>query len=377
MSNKTGIKDRTWLDINLATICGNYAEVRKSLNPSCRIMTVLKANAYGLGALPLARALENVGCDYFGVACIEEAIALREGGVRSAIYIMGPVLPQYAQMCARMDFEIPVVSDHYAEEISNALGNTELPLKCHLKLDTGLGRLGIVVKDSPNAAIEAAKAISCLPGIRLTGICTHLISTKKPGGYEHSVRQLARFDSVADALIQRGFKLMRHCLSSEPLPLFSEHQYECVRLSGLLVGEVPVGNIRQAFSLHSRIFQIKTLPAEWPISYDALFHTLRETRIAVVPCGFGDGLFRSLSNRGYMLVRGKRAPMIGKICCDYTMLDITDIPEVHEYDVVTILGKDGQEEITPSQLAALCPASISEMLSELQPRVGRNYIETV
>ena len=249
--------------------------------------------------------------------------------------------------------------------------NADLPLKCHLKLDTGLGRLGIVVKDSPDAAIEAAEAISRLPGICLTGICTHLISTKKPGGYEHSVRQLARFDSVADALIQRGFKLTRHCLSSEPLTEFLEHQYECVRLAAMLLGEEPSGNIKQAFTFHTRILQIKMLPPDWPVSYEALFHTLRETRIAVVPCGFGDGLRRSLSNRGYMLVRGKRAPIIGKICCDCTILDITDIPQACEYDVVTILGKDGEEEITPKQLAMLYPASISEMVSELQSRVRR------
>ena len=377
MNSKTGIKDRTWLDVNLTAICENYVEVRTNLKPSCRIMAVLKANAYGLGALPIARALESAGCDYFGVACMDEAIELREGGIRSAIYIMGPVLPQCAEMCAQMRFEMPVVSCQYAAEISQALCGTGLSLNCHLKLDTGFGRLGMPVADCPDEAIEAAEAISRLPGICLTGVCTHLICTTKPGGYEHSVRQLKRFDAVADALIQRGFKLTRHCLSSEPLPQFPEHQYECVRLSGMLLGEEPSGNMKQAFFLHARILQIKTLPADWPISYDALFHTMRETRIAMVPCGFGDGLRRSLSNRGYMLVRGKRAPVIGKICCDYTILDITDIPEACEYDVVTILGKDGEEEITPKQLAMLYPASISEMVSELQPRVRRNYIETV
>lgn len=370
-------KDRTWLEVDLDAIAHNYIDVRQKITSDCRIMAVLKADAYGLGAVEIAKELESIGCNMFSVACLQEALELRENGVKGNILIFGLVNPANTELTIDNDFEVTLVSFEQAKAISEAACAVGKRIKAHLKIDVGLSRLGIVVKDRMNEALSEINKIAELKNIDLVAFYTHITNSGLPGGNEFDRAQLKLFDQITTMASDMGLKFKKHCLSSLPAVCYPEYKFDYVRLAAILLGQEPhlygCFNTKPVIQLKSRIWQIKWVEAGTPVSYGPLFHTLRRSRIASIPIGFADGLRRSISNRGYMLVHGQKAPIIGKLCSDYSIIDLTDIPGAKEGDIVTIFGTDFGAQQYEDVYADLYPGTVSEVTSALSRRIPRFY----
>ena len=371
---------RTWLEIDLERICENYRQIIRKLPASCQVMAIVKADAYGVGAVPVSLALEKAGCSYFAVTFLEEALRLREAGVQSKILVMAPIEARQVSEAAAAGVTITLTEVEGAEEISAAAKSQGLSLEAHMKLDTGLSRLGFVTAGRESAAAAECEQVMALAGLHVTGIYTHITAASKsfPGGDSLNRLELQRFVSVSGALLEKGYSLVRHCLSTGPMVDYPEFMFDYVRLGSILYGFYGGGSghygdfpVENGVYLKSRVMQVKDIPAGSSISYGPLFTVLRDTRIAVVPIGFADGLRRALSNVGKMMIHGQWAPIIGKICCDHTILDVTDLPDVKRGDCVTIWGREGGLEQTPGDYAGLVGATAAETTAVLNQRIPR------
>jgi alanine racemase len=380
-------KNRAWVEVYLGVVARNYLNIQAKLRKECRIMAVLKANAYGLGAVPIAGVLKRLGCPIFAVATVEEAMELRENRIDTPVLILGPVEPDHAALSIEEKFQVPLVDYGGAKKLSDAASSLGVKLEGHVKIESGLSRWGLPVKNRFDACLGEIEEIMSLPGLRVTGVFTH--TTNFAAGQAELERndlereelereELDLFARVVSRLKAANPSLKAHCLSSSTLLDFPEYGYDFVRIGALYAGMHPEYSSRfgvsQAVGLKTRIAQTKWLEEGTPVSYGAAFVTPRPTRIALVPIGYADGLRRSLSNRGAMIVQGKKAPIIGKICCDATILDVTDVPEAKEGDVVTIFGRNRGEEQYVYHYADLYPASISEVTATLAPRLPRFYL---
>ena len=372
---------RAWMEIDLGVIGRNYLNIEAKLRQGCRIMAVLKANAYGLGAVPIAKVLMRLGCPMFAVATFEEAMELRENQIGTPLLILGPISPAHAALSVQQGFQVSFMDYSGAKKLSGAVSSLERKLgkklEGHVKIDSGLSRWGLTVKNRFAQCVSEIEAIASLPGLSATGVFTHTTSfAAGQAGQERE--ELDMFARVVSRLRTAHPNLKAHCLSSSTLLDFPEYSYDFVRIGALYAGMHPEYSSRfgvaQAVGLKTRVAQTKWLEEGTAVSYGATFVTPRPTRIALVPMGYADGLRRSLSNRGAMIVRGKKAPVIGKICCDATILDVTDIPEAEEGDTVTIFGRSQAEEQYVYHYADLYPASISEVTAALAPRIPRFYL---
>jgi len=370
-------KDRTWLEVDLGAIGDNYREIKKKIGVNCQVIAAIKANAYGLGAVRIAQELETLGCPMFSVSCIEEAMELRENGVKAPILLMGWLNPVHVALAIDNDIEVSFFSLRQAEALSKAAKAAGKMLRGHIKLDVGLSRLGIVVRNRIDETLQEILRIAGLECIVPVAIFTHITSSKLPGAEEFDKAQLGLFVEVSAKLDELGLKLKKHCCSTIPAVRYPEYCFDYVRVAALLFGQLPHTygrfDIKPSFSLKTRIWQIKQVEAGSAVSYGPTFHTLRQTKIAVVPIGFADGLRRTISNRGEMLIHGKRAPIIGMLSSDYSTLDVTDIPDVEEGDIVTVFGIDGGIEQPVHVYADLYPGTVSEVTAALGPRIPRFY----
>lgn len=376
--NATGMeyqKDRAWFEIDLGRIRQNFLNIRRSLPEGTDIIAVIKADAYGLGALPVAKALEGLSPPLLAVATIEEAMFLRENGIRTPVMLMGPMPITHLELAIDNDIHMYLVSAQYAGQVSqkaSALGKT---VKGHLVVDVGLGRFGIPVKNNLQPTIEEIQGILALPSLRVIALTAHLTGSTMVGGRELDRHQGELFMSLARSLKQAGHDIQFHLLSTTPFLHMPEYCFDYIRAGSLFLGlvSVPEMDILPAVTLKAVICQTRWLERGAFISYGPDFTALRPTKTAIVPIGYADGLRRSLSNRGHMLVRGQKAPIIGKICCDFTILDVTDIPNAEAGDIVTIFGRDGAESQNVSTYAELCPASEPEITSIFSRRIPRFY----
>ncbi len=369
---------RLWMEIDLDHIVENYRAVLQRIPEDCQIMPVVKANAYGTNAVPIALELEKAGCGFFAVTFLEEALRLRKAGLCGDILVMAPIEREEAELAARAGVTVTLCEVEGARALSEKLSELGQSLQAHIKLDTGLSRLGLVVSGRESQAALEARELLHLPQINVKGIYTHITASDIPGGDALNRMELERFRAVSDTLRQEGYPLVRHCLSTGPLVNYPAYACDYVRLGSILYGAYgsipgPYGDypIKNSIYLKARVMQVKDVPQGTSVSYGPLFTTLRDTRLAVVPIGFADGLRRSLSNAGRMIVRGKWAPIIGKICCDHTMLDVTDIPEVRRGDVVTIFGRDQELEQFPGHYARLTGATAAETTAAFHGRIPR------
>jgi alanine racemase len=372
-------QDRTWLEVDLDAIGKNYVDIKKKIAPDCQIIAVVKANAYGLGAVRIARELEALGCPMFSVACLQEAIELRENGISVPILLSGVLNPMHVELAIDNDIEVALVSYHHAKSLSKSAKTSGQRIKGHIKLDVGLSRLGIVVKNRRSEALSEILKIAELDCIDPVAIFTHITSAKLPGAEEFDRGQLELFAQMAIKVYEVGLRLKKHCCSTIPAVRYPEYNFDYIRVAAILFGQLPHTyerfNIKPVVELKTRIWQIKHVEAGTAISYGPIFHTLRRTKMAVVPIGFADGLRRSISNRGSMLIHGKMAPIIGTLSSDYSVLDMTDIPEAKEGDIVTVFGCDNGIEQPEHVYADLYPGTVSEVTSAISSRVPRFYLK--
>ena len=359
---------KTYMKVHLDILEKNYRAQADALPPGSSIMAVVKADAYGLGAVPVAEKLSQLGCRSFAVTFLEEAEALRKAGIKGQILAMMPAGPDELKQACEYDIVVTVKSPDHARLLSEAAISGGLRPKAHIKLDCGLGRMGIVLWDREDEALKEALQILRMNGLRVQGIYTHITSAgDSEEGKRLDLRELELFSSMCGRLEKEGIHLQRHCLSSDPWARYPEYAFDAIRIGTCLYLR------NHAVSLKSEIVQLKILQEGVPVGYGPAFYTNRRTKAAVVPIGFADGIRRKLSNQGEMIVRGQRAPIIGKICCDHTILDVTDVQGVKEGDEVTIFGTDGSESQDIIDYARLCGASEPEITSVLSRRITRKY----
>ena len=370
-------QDRAWMEISLDAIEENYRRIQDFIGPERKIMAVVKADAYGLGALPISRALEKLGCPYFSVACLEEAMELREGGIQAPILTLGPIFPQHVALAIQNGIRVPAVSLEQAKALSQAAVEAGGKLTVHIKADVGLARFGLVLTGREKEAAEEALAIAALPGLTVEGVFTHYTAVQLGKGDHFNREQINRFDTFCSLLRESGLTFLKHSASSYFAAVYPESHNDCVRVAALLLGlEAPAERgvaCAPSAQLKTRIWQIKEIPEGVPVGYGPTVHTLRPTRLAVIPLGFADGIRRSIAGQVPFLLHGQQVPILGKICMDYTMLDVTDIPEAKEGDVVTVFGEDGALSFQSYELAACYPGSVGELTSVLNPRIPRFY----
>lgn len=368
-------KDRAWFEIDLGCIRQNFLNIRSCLPSGTDIIAVIKADAYGLGALPIARAIEDATPSLLAVTTIEEAMFLRENGIKTPVMLMGPMPLAHLEKAIDNDIHMYLVSAQYARQVSKAATDIGKVARGHLVVDVGLGRFGIPVQNSVRATIDEIKDAMALPALKVDAIAAHLTGSAMLGGRALDCHQGELFKSLVITLKQLNHDLRFHLLSTTPFLHMPEYCFDYIRIGSLFLGliSVPDLNILPAVTLKTVICQTRQFERGVFISYGPDFTTLRPTKTAIVPIGYADGLRRSLSNRGYMLIRGQMVPIIGKICCDFTILDVTDLPDADVGDVVTIFGRDGTACQSVSTYAALYPASEPEVTSNFSQRIPRFY----
>ncbi len=367
---------RTWAEIDLGAIEHNYRAMRAKLAPGTRFLGVVKANAYGHGAVQVSRLLAGLGCEYLAVACLDEALELRRAGIKLPILILGYTPPQYAVTLAENDVTQAVGSFAVAEALNEALAGTGLTLKVHFKLETGMGRTGFRAYGG-TALADAAKAMA-LPRLEPEGVFTHFcVSDGDEGVRDFTWTQLERFKTGFQAIEAQAGKAFQihHCTNSGAMIAFPETYMDMVRPGVALYGVYP-GTDRgdldlvPAMSLKSRVAYVEDHQPGDTISYGRTFTVEKPSRIAVLPIGYADGLHRALSNKLTVDIGGQKVRQAGRICMDMCMLDVTGT-DVKSGDVAEIFGK-----VMPAgEVADLAGTIHYELFCAVSPRVPRIYVQ--
>jgi len=340
-------------------------------------MAPVKANAYGHGALEIACRLEDMGADYLAVACVSEAIHLRGEGVGTPILNLGPCTVEDAELLARGKITQTVFSLEMAEQLSHALSGTGRTLTIHIELDTGLGRLGFPCQN--REPIDARTAMR-LPHLHVEGIFTHFAVSDNEEEDTYTLGQLSTFTAAVNWLeAETGRKIpLRHAAASGGLLRFPETHLNMIRPGISLYGISPNdalirADLHPVMSLKTRILQIKTLADGESVSYGRTYRADGPQTIAVTAAGYADGLHRALSNNTDMLVHGQRVPQVGRICMDFSMLNVTGLEKISTGDVVTIFGEDSDKSLSVAEQAAKAGTISYELLCAVSPRVPRVY----
>ncbi len=365
---------RAWLEISLDNLRWNYRELLKIMPEGCSCMAIVKADAYGHGAVRVAEALSREGCDAFAVASLEEGIDLRVAGLEGNIFILGYTMPRDSFLLHRYDLIQTIVDEEYAK----ALAATPYPVRGHLAVDTGMNRLGISYKN-----MEAIHRVLHMPGLNVEGIYSHMsvADSSLEEDRKFTQKQITDFMSLKEQLSKSGYEnLEYHMQSSYGLLSYPMQGMKYARMGIALYGctsnhpeehfDVP---LKPALSLKSRIGCVRTVETGEFVSYGRTYEAMEVRKIAVLAIGYADGLPRSLSGQGCALVRGKRVPIVGRVCMDQTMLDVTEVENVEEGDIATLIGRDGQEEIKASYLAMQAGTITNELLSRLGGRLTKTY----
>lgn len=374
---------RTWREISLSNLEHNYKTLRAMLPAGCRFLGIVKANAYGNGAVRVAHKLEELGCDYLAVACVDEAADLRSAGITMPILILGSTPADYAGELLDLNLTQTVVDLETAQALSDAAVKAGKKMKIHVKLDTGMSRLGLLCDEEhmDDSAAQVAQ-LCALPGLEHEGVFTHF--SDSDGSEEYTMLQLTRFLETLKRLEEKGVTFpIRHCANSGAVLNYPCTHLDMVRPGLSLYGHYPDPScegldgpgLLPVMELKSRISAVRNLPAGTVVSYGRTFTLKRESCLAVLPVGYADGLHRLCSNQMEVLIHGKRVPIVGRICMDMCMADVTDIPGVQVDDVATVYGQDGDESLPIEEAARTAGTIQYELLCAISERVPRVYLE--
>lgn len=365
---------RAWAEIDLDALSHNLARIAVRTGPQVRTMLVVKADAYGHGAIAVGHHARHCGVRAFGVGASSEALELRHSGLRSRILVLGTIVDEEASTVLRHGIEIAVHSSdrrRFLQELASRLG---LIARVHLKVDTGLGRLGVL----PHKALELLEEIKASSHLELAGVMTHMAA---PDGAldAHTHEQLAVFDRVLAEARERSLLGGWVHAANSACVFTGAPLYDCVRPGisayGVLPGALPgADELRPVMSLHSQVVFLKDLPKGATVGYGGTWTTQRPTRIATIPCGYNDGVVWRLANVGEVLVRGARARIVGRVSMDYTTIDVGDIPGVSVGDRVTLVGVQGAERITLEDVANAAGTIPYEISCSIGKRVQRLYV---
>ena len=371
----------TRAEINLTAFRHNLQNLRKYLDPQTRIMAVVKADAYGHGAVPCARiAVESGAANYLGAGVIEEGIELRENGLNAPILILGSIFPDEAEDLVRHNLATILCTQPLAQALSKEAEKQDKTVSVHIKVDTGMNRLGI----SPENLPALLDQVRNLKNLKIEAVSTHF-SSADDEDLSVTQAQLEEFQTALTILQKEGVHTpIVHCANTSALFKFPESHFNMVRPGLILYGVLPSPSLRPVIDQGENPFQpvmqwksqiilLKPIAKNQPVSYSGSFTTQRDSLIATLPIGYADGLHRMLSNKMDVLIRGRRAPQVGNICMDMILIDVTDIPDVQAGDEVVIFGRQGDEMISVEELAVKGKTIPYEILCSVSKRVPRIY----
>lgn len=371
---------RVYAEINLDAVLSNVEQIHKNLAPDTKIMAVVKTDGYGHGSVPIAKLLQEKEFLYgFGVATVEEAVELRKQGIHLPILILGYAFPECFDTLAQEEIRPALFREDNLLPLARAAAKAGKKVKVHIKVDTGMSRVGIRPDES---GLDFIKKTAQTQGLEIEGIFTHFAradETDKTGAY----RQLRLFREFIEK-VEQELEIsipVKHCSNSAGVIELPEANFDLVRPGIIIYGLRPSNEVSEekvkltpALSLYSHIIFIKDIPAGSEISYGGTYVAEKPLRVATVPVGYGDGYPRSLSGKGYVLIHGKRAPILGRICMDQFMVDVTEIPEAKEDDLVTLVGRDGKERLTAERIGEISGRFHYEFVCDLGKRVPRVYV---
>lgn len=380
----TEVLKRTWAEIDLDALRFNYNQIKKSVASGAKLCCVVKADAYGHGALTIASELESLGADCLAVSNLEEALQIRLGGVKCPILILGYTPANCADDLCKYNITQCVYSQDYANALSRSAQKEGITLKVHLKLDTGMNRIGVPLSDEPlKSEIENICDICKLPNLDFEGVFTHFaVADEGEDGKEFTLLQAKRFKYAVNELKKSGvnFKIC-HCANSAAVLDYPEIHFDMVRAGIINYGLYPSSKInnkielKSVLMLKSAVSNVKLIKAGDTVSYGREFTAEKELKIITVPIGYADGYPRILSNGADVLVKGKRCKILGRICMDQLMANAEQLDDVKIGDEVTLIGKDVSECITADELAVFQQSINYEVVCDIGKRVPRVYIK--
>ena len=368
---------QTWAEINLESIAHNVRQFRQHLGKHTKIMAVVKADAYGLGAVEVSKAALSAGASQLAVAFFEEGVDLRRSEIKAQILLLGHTSPELVPLLYEYKLTPIIYCMKMAQAFSQLSSSRGCQLPVHIKIDTGMGRLGV----SEREAVNFITALSKLPGLSLEGIFTHLATADEKDSV-YTKKQLRSFKEVLATLYDRGINFpFCHAANSAAAAIHPDSHFNLIRLGISLYGYYPSAVVKKsplklipALTLKSRIVLIKEVPPGTAIGYGCTYVTPSRSVIATVPIGYGDGYSRSLSNCGQILVQGQRVPIIGRVCMDNIMVDISNVKGIKEGEEVVIYGRQGEEEITVDEVASILGTISHEIICRIDKRVPRLYL---
>ncbi|HED65173.1 MAG TPA: alanine racemase [Planctomycetes bacterium] len=369
---------RAWAEIDLDAMSSNLRTVRERIGPSPAILLVAKADAYGHGAVAVAHHALASGAQGIAVTSCGEALELRRAGIRSRIVVLGPVLGEEAPFAVRAGVEVCLPSLELTEEVASSVRGLRRPARVHVKIDTGLGRLGL----RPDEGLEALRRVRDCEDLELAGVMTHLAAPDGALASETAL-QLARFDRLLRDAREGGLLAGRdvwvHGANSAGVLSGVGQRYDAVRVGIAAFGIAPHPNLatdelRPVLSVRTRIVHLARLRRGESVGYGGTWTAQRPSLVAVLPVGYDDGVSWRLSGRGSVLIAGRRVPILGRVSMDYTSVDVTDIPGVRLGDRATLIGRDGEERIRVEELAELVGTIPYEISCSIGKRVARTYI---
>ena len=371
--------DRVWAAVDLDAVKYNMVHMKENIREETKIIAVVKTDGYGHGAVPIAHEIEDMPFLHgFAVATVEEALILRGSGIRKPVLVLGYTFPYCYEKMAREEIRPAVFREDMLEELGKAGTACGRPVKIHIKVDTGMSRIGIRPDESGLAFVRKCAET---PGIEIEGLFTHFAKADE-SDKTSAKKQLETFLAFAGQIEERlGIRIpVRHCSNSAGIVELKEANLDVVRAGITLYGLWPscevkkdIVSLHPVLSLKSRIVYIKELEAGMAVSYGGTFVAKEPMQVATIPVGYGDGYPRSLSNKGHVLIHGKKAPILGRVCMDQFMVDVTGIPEAAQGDEVTLIGCDGEESITMEELGELSGRFNYELACCLNKRVPRIY----
>jgi len=369
--------------VDLNAIQNNIQKLKQLTDKSSKFMAVVKADAYGHGAVRVSRAALQAGADWLGVARLNEAVELRKAGIKAPILVFGYIHPSWAPGIKDLDLVTTVYGLNMAKALSREAQLLETPLKVHLKVDTGMGRVGMVIKPVLKQVLKKIQEIAKLPGIVLSGIYTHFAAADSRDR-AYTELQIELFASLLEDLKKNGIEFpICHAANSAGIIEFPQSHFDMVRAGIAIYGLYPSPEVDRtkielvpAMELKSIVTAVRDVDKGFYVSYGMTHKTRKQTRLASVPIGYADGFSRRFSSNGSMLVRGFSAPIVGRVCMDQTMIDVGDIPDVTTGDEVVLMGAQGDATLHADKLAERIHTINYEIVSALTSRVKKVYSDS-
>lgn len=379
------IQKRTWAEIDLDAAAYNLAAIRRRIGEKPMLCCVIKADAYGHGAVRLAKEYEALGADWLALSNIEEALQLRRAGIILPMLVLGYTPPEAASQLAENNISQCAYSSEYCASLSEYAVKSGVSVKIHIKVDTGMSRLGFYFQNiNRDTAVVSEIENACrLPGLIPEGIFTHFAeSDGGAAGTMYTMRQFGCFKELIETLSHRGIEFpIRHCANSGATLDYPMSHMDMIRAGIILYGISPSDDVmhpeelKPVLSLRAVISHIKEIEPGSDISYGRTYTADKKMRVATIPIGYADGYSRQLSGKGSVLVHGVRCPILGRICMDQCMIDVSSVPEAMVGDTVTLIGEDGRDAILAEELAALMDTIPYEVICGLSKRVTRVYLK--